>query len=102
MLTERLLNVATPFCGVTVNVPPKPVPLLRASVTELVALVTAMPLASSTTTWTAGVIVAPVSACDGWTRKASFTAVGPPPPGAVMVKLVLVAEVSPVLVADSV
>ncbi len=95
------MKVATPFCGVTVNVPPSPVPLVRASVTELVALVTGFPLASSITTWTAGPIVAPTKACEGCTRKASFAAVGPPPPE-VIVKLVLVAGVSPVLAADRV
>jgi hypothetical protein len=38
----------------------------------LVALVTAFPLASSTTTWTAGEIVAPVNAFEGCCKKTSF------------------------------
>jgi len=32
VLTVRLLKVATPFCGVAVNVPARPVPPTRASV----------------------------------------------------------------------
>ena len=58
VLTVRLLKVATPFCGVAVNAPARPVPPTRASVTGLVAVVTTVPLLSSTDTWTAGVIVA--------------------------------------------
>jgi hypothetical protein len=72
VLTERLLKVATPFWGVTVSVPPRPVPPTRASVTGFVAVVTTVPLLSSTDTWTAGVIVAPVNAFEGCCKKASF------------------------------
>jgi hypothetical protein len=61
--------------------------------------VTTVPLLSSTKTWTAGVIVAPVCAFEGWTENASLTATGA---GAEMVKLALVAEVRVGLVADSV
>jgi hypothetical protein len=63
--TLRLLNVATPFCGVAVNVPARPVPPTRASVTGLVAEVTGFPLLSSTATVTAGEMVAPVEALVG-------------------------------------
>ncbi len=49
-LTMRSLKVATPFCGVTVSVPPRPVPPARASVIGLLALVSGFPFASSTTT----------------------------------------------------
>jgi hypothetical protein len=67
-----LLKVATPFCGVTVSVPARPVPLVRATVTGLVALVKALPLASSTATWTAGEIATPANAFEGCCTKASF------------------------------
>ena len=60
--TVRLLKVATPFFGVTVNVPPRPVPPTRVSVIGLVAEVTVFPLAFSTATWTAGVMSACVNA----------------------------------------
>jgi hypothetical protein len=99
LLTERLLNVATPFCGVAVSVPASPVPPTSATVTGLVAFVTTLPLLSSTKTWTAGVMVAPVCAFEGCTENASFTAVGA---GVEMVKLALVAEVKLGLLADSV
>ena len=47
--------------------------------------------------------MAPVNAFEGCCRNASITGVGlPPPPGALIVKLLLVAEVRPELVADSV
>ncbi len=68
--------------------------------TGLVAVVTTVPLLSSTNTWTAGVIVASVNALEGCTENASFTAVGRL--GAVMVKPVLVAEVRVGLLADKV
>jgi hypothetical protein len=48
-------------------------------------------------------MVAPVEAFEGWLENASFAAGGGvPPPGAVMVKLVLVAEVRLGLVAERV
>ena len=56
-MIARLLNVATPFRGVAVRVPPRPVPPTRASVTGLVAVVTTVPLLSSTNTWIAGVSI---------------------------------------------
>jgi hypothetical protein len=61
----------------------------------LVAAVTVFPLASSMATWTAGEIAAPVAPFEGCTINASFTG------GRVMVKLALVADVRPELVADS-
>src|ERR1700761_6454477 len=101
MLALRLLKVATPFCGVAVNVPVRPVPPLSARVTGLVAVVTVLPLLSCSTTVTAGLMVAPADAFDGCCTNASFAAVGGgvPPPAALMVKLLLVAAVSPVLLA---
>src|SRR5580658_610605 len=104
MLTLRLLKVATPFCGVAVSVPPRPVPPPRVSVTGLVAVVTVFPLISSTTTVTAGVMVDPAEAFEGCCENASCVGVEvpPPPPAVVMVKLLLVAEVRPALVADRV
>jgi hypothetical protein len=65
LLTVRLLKVATPFWGVTVRVPPSPVPLVSASVTGLVAVVTVFPLLSSIATWTAGEMAAWVDAFEG-------------------------------------
>ena len=50
VLMVRLLKVATPFCGVAVNVPARPVPPTRASVTGFAAVVTTLPLPSSTDT----------------------------------------------------
>jgi hypothetical protein len=72
VLMVRLLKVATPFCGVSVNVPARPVPPTRASVTGFVAVVITLPLPSSTDTWTAGVIIAPVDPFEGCCKKASF------------------------------
>jgi hypothetical protein len=93
VLTARSLNVATPFCGVTVSVPPRPVPPARVRLIGLVAVGTALPFASSTTTCTAGARVAPVIALEGCCRKASLTGEegGFPPPGALTLKGVLVA-----------
>jgi hypothetical protein len=65
VLTVRLLKVATPFWGMAVSVPARPVPPARESVTGFVAEVTVFPLASSTVTWTPGVIVAFVNAFVG-------------------------------------
>src|ERR1700722_9869978 len=100
---ERLLKVAMPFFGTAVSVPVSPVPVARATVTGLVAVVTVFPLPSSTTTVTAGVMVAPVAALEGCCENASFAGGGGvPPPGALMVKLVLIADERFGLVAESV
>jgi hypothetical protein len=97
--TLRALKVAMPFCGVAVNVPAKPVPPPRASVTGLVAAVTVLPLLSSIATVIAGAIVAPAVASEGCCKNASLAATGAPPPGALMVKPVLTAGTRLVLVA---
>jgi hypothetical protein len=102
VLTLRLLNVATPFCGVAVNVPAKPVPPTRVSVHALVAEVTGFPLLSSTATVTAGEMVAPVEALVGCCTKASFAGGRGVLAPAVMLKPALVAGVRLGLVAESV
>jgi hypothetical protein len=102
VLTVRLLKVATPFCGVAVNVPPRPVPPTRASVIGLVAEVTGFPLLSSTATVTAGEMVAPVKALVGCCTKASFAGGRGGLLPAVMLKPALVAGVRLGLVAESV
>jgi hypothetical protein len=91
-LTDRLLKVAMPFSGLAVSVPARPLPPIRAIVTGLVAAGTIFPLVSSTTTWTAGEIVAPVRAADGCCKNANFVGKGAVPVGALMVKLMLVVE----------
>jgi hypothetical protein len=101
-LTLRLLKVATPFCGVAVNVPAKPVPPTRVSVHALVAEVTGFPLLSSTATVTAGEMVAPVEALVGCCTKASFAGGRGVLTLAVMLKAALVAGVRFGLVAESV
>jgi hypothetical protein len=68
----RLLNVATPFLGVAVSVPVRPLPPVRARVTGFVADVRVFPLLSWTATVTAGEMVAPVKAFEGCCTKASF------------------------------
>src|ERR1700679_4348524 len=91
-----------PFCGVAVSVPVRPVPVVRASVTGLAAVVTVLPLLSCTATVTAGVMVAPVEALEGCCKNANLVAVGGggvPPPAALIVKPALVAGVSPAVVA---
>src|SRR5947208_802460 len=81
---------------VPLNVPPPGlVPI--ATVIETVLVVTRLLLASCTWTVTAGVIVWPAVVLLGCWLKVSFVAVP-----AVMLKVLLVADVSPVLVADSV
>jgi hypothetical protein len=103
VLTVRVLKVATPFCGVAVNVPARPVPPTRASVTGLVAEVTGFPLLSSTATVTAGEMVALVKALVGCCTKASFAGGrGALLPAAVMLKPALVSGVRFGLVAESV
>ena len=54
----RLLKVAMPFTALTVSVPVRPAPPEIARVTGLVAEATGFPLLSSTTTETAGEMVA--------------------------------------------
>src|ERR1700744_2692013 len=103
LLTLRSLKVATPFCEETVSVPFRPVPPERVSVIGLVAPWTALPLASSTTTWTAGVRVACVNAFIGCCKKASLNGEGAvPPPGALISNGALVDEVRFGLLATSV
>jgi hypothetical protein len=103
LLTLRLVKDATPFCGVTVSVPLRPDPLDSRSVIGLLAPWTAFPFESSTTTWTAGVIVACVRAFIGCCKKANLKGEGGVPlPGALMVKGALVAEVRSGLVANRV
>src|SRR5271154_4403836 len=99
VLSERLLKVATPFCGVAVSVPERPEPVVSETVTAFTALVTGLPLLSSTTTVTAGAIMAPVDALDGCCEKANLAGTEA---SALMVKPLLVAEVRPVLVAERV
>ena len=99
----RLLKVAMPFSGLAVNVPSRPLPPIRARVTGLAAAVTTFPLLSSTTTWTAGEIVAPAKALEGCCRNANFAGKGAAPPaGGLMVKLMLVVEARAGLLATSV
>ncbi len=104
VLTVRSLKVAMPFCGVTVSTPVRPVPPPRVRLTGLVAVSTALPFASSTTTETAGEMIVPVSALEGCCRNANFSGDegGFPPPGALMAKGVLVAGWRFVLLAMSV
>ena len=76
---ERLLNVARPSCAATVSVP-QSVPTSVAgetmtTVTLELSVATTLPLASSTATVTAGVIVVPARALLGCWTKASFAAV---------------------------
>jgi hypothetical protein len=98
-----LLKVATPFKGVAVSVPVKLAPPEMARVTGLVAEVTAFPFLSSTTIETAGEIVAWVEAFVGCCRKASFAgSAGVVLPGALTVKIALIAGDRLGLVANSV
>jgi hypothetical protein len=92
VLPLRLLKVAMPFWGVAVSVPLRPVPVVRATVTGLVADGTGFPLLSSTTTVTAGAMLAPVTAFVGCCMNASFAGVvGVPLPAALMLKGELIA-----------
>jgi hypothetical protein len=76
VLTVKLLKVAMPLWGVTLNVPPRPAALPeRLSLIGFVAEETTFPLASSTATLTAGEITACVDALEGCCRKASFAPV---------------------------
>jgi hypothetical protein len=72
VLSERLLKLAIPFCGVAVRIPASPLPVVRATMTGFEELITGFPLLSSTTTVIAGVMVAPVNALEGCREKASF------------------------------
>src|SRR5512143_908547 len=96
----RFENVATPLIAETGLVPesvPPPglVPIAMAMLFD--ALVTRLPPASCTSTWTAGVIVAPAVVLVGWTRNPSLLAAP-----TVMVKGLEVAPVSPAVFAASV
>src|SRR5438034_561577 len=100
MLRLKVENVATPFAAVTVVAPAR-VPLAGlvpiATVILVVAVVTALPWASWTATWTAGVLAAPATALLGCTVKTTFAAAP-----ALMLNALLVAPVRPVAVAVSV
>src|ERR1700722_6053464 len=90
-------KVATPLTALTVAVPlrvPLPGLLPIAMVTELVAVVTVLPFASSTLTVIAGAIVPPVAVLDGCTPNTSLVAA----PG-VMLNAELAAPVIPALEA---
>src|SRR5947209_5913581 len=98
----RSEKVATPLTAATVVVPER-VPLAGlvpiATVMLVVAVVTVLPWASWTATWTAGVIAAPAAALLGCTVKASFAA---GPTLMLMLNALLVAPVRPVAVAVTV
>jgi len=71
---ERLLKAATPFTAFTVVVPfrdPFPGLVPMATVTGAELLATTIPLASSTCTVTAGVIVPEVTAFEGSCKNAN-------------------------------
>jgi hypothetical protein len=69
----RLLKVAMPFRGATLNVPPNVMVLpARFNFTGFLAEETMLPLASSTATVTAGEITVCVDAFEGCCRKVSF------------------------------
>ena len=77
LLIDRLLKVATPLTAAAVSVPPSvPLPgfVPRAIVTLEVFVVTTLPLASSTATWTAGAMLAPAAVLLGWALKTSLLA----------------------------
>jgi hypothetical protein len=95
----RFENVATPADAATVVVesPLNAPPVLIAMVTLEVSVVTRFPPASCTCTTTAGAIAWPAVVVEGCWVKTSLLAAP-----AVMLKAVLTAEVSPVLVAVSV
>jgi hypothetical protein len=93
-------KVATPFTAFTVTVPDRtaplvPVPDVIASVTGAEEVVTVFPLASCTVTAGCVVNTAPVMPPAGEVVNASFVATD-------TLKLVLVADVKPALVAVSV
>ena len=71
----RLGKVAVPFTALSVAVPdrvPPPGFVPMATVMEFVAVVTTVPWASSTLTWTDGVMVAPTAVFVGWVVNPSF------------------------------
>src|SRR2546421_13118775 len=81
MFRLKVENVATPFTAAIVVVPARTplaglVPI--ATVMLVVAVVTVLPCASWTATWTAGVFAAPAAALLGCTVKASFAAAPTP------------------------
>src|SRR5215831_49085 len=76
---RRFEKVATPLTAGTVRVPkraPYPGFVPIATVTLGLALITVVPCASWTATWTAGVTWWPAVVALGWTVKASLVAVG--------------------------
>ena len=103
MSIERLLKVATPAEAVTVAVPPSVPPLgfvpiaITMEAVLPVPVVTTLLLASRTCAVTAGLIEAPAAVFVGCWPKARWVAA----PG-VMLNVVLVAELSPLPVADKV
>src|SRR3989442_1847744 len=96
----RLEKVATPLTAATVVVPAR-IPLAGlvpiATVMLVVAVVTVLPWASWTATWTAGVIAAPAAALLGCTVNTSFAA-GP----TLMLMLNAVLTAATTAVADAV
>ena len=77
LLIDKLLNVATPLTAATVRVPlkvPPPGFVPMAIVTLLLLPVTTLPLASSTETCTAGVMLAPTAVLLGCVVKATLLA----------------------------
>src|SRR5512132_4215276 len=71
---DRLENVATPPTATTVVVPdsvPPPGLAPIATLMSAVDLVSVLPKASCTATWTAGEMLAPAVALLGWTMNAS-------------------------------
>src|SRR5216110_2624984 len=102
LLRLNVENVATPFTAAIVVVPAR-VPLAGlvpiATVMLVVAVVTVLPWASWTATWTPGVIAPPAAALLGCRVKTSFAA---GPTLRLMLKAVLVAPVRPVADAVSV
>ncbi len=97
MLIDKLLKVATPLEAVTGFVPlsvPEPGLAPMAMVIEALLLVTVLPKASWTVTWTAGLMLTPATVVLGWTVNASLLAAA-----GVTLKVLLVAPVSVPLVA---
>jgi len=73
----RFAKVATPATAAIVVVPPRVPPeglAPNATVTLVDADVTVLPRASSTVTWTGGLIAAPGVTLVGWTAKANLAA----------------------------
>src|SRR5437868_5801066 len=97
---ERLEKEATPLTAATLLVPdsvPPPGLVPIATVTLAVELVTVLPNASCTATWTGGEMAAPAVALVGCTANASFEAAA-----GVMLNAAEVAPVNPAEAAASV